>query len=145
MKSKNNMKNTFKFKKSKANLKYMYRVIRNRFSLGKIKLVTAINTLGTFISLSIILWIFCFVSGYDMETNIQQRLSEEVIRGFCSHGFLSSLLNTVYLTLKQDEIIRPYYICLSIGSLWLLFTTGSIWPSIMLSILFVPTKLNYSL
>ncbi len=80
----------------------MYRVTRKRFSIGKIKLVTAINTLGTFICLSIILWIFCFVSGYDMETNFRQKLSEEILRGVSSHGLLSSLLSTIYLTNKMN-------------------------------------------
>ena len=120
----------------------MYRTIRNRVSIGNIKLVTAINTLGTFISLYIILWIFCLLTNHEMETNFKQRLSEELLRGVSSHGVLSSMLSTVYLTLKQDVDIRPYYICLSIGSLWLLFTTGSIWPSIMLTILSIPSKVN---
>jgi hypothetical protein len=113
----------------------MYRTIKRRLGVGNITLVTAINTVGTIISLFIILWIFSIVSEIKLETNpsnVPYYCSQELFRGISSHGFLSSLLSTIYLSSKQHEKLRHFYLFLTIGSLWLLFTTKSIWPSLLL-------------
>lgn len=123
----------------------MYRTIKRRFELGNIKLVTAINTLGTMISLFIVVWIYCFVLDKRIETNtdnIIPHLSQELLRGVSSHGVITSIISTVYLLSKQDEKIIQIFI--SIASLWLLFTSQSIWPSLLLGSCFGLVDLRYS-
>ncbi len=119
----------------------MYRTIKRRFEIGNIKLVTAINTAGTIISLFIILWIFSIVSEIKLETKVQNMtslLSQELLRGVSSHGLISTAISTFYLFRKQHEKLYHYYLCLSIGSIWLLFTTKSIWPSLLVGLLIGP-------
>jgi hypothetical protein len=127
----------------------MYRTIKRRFESGNVKLVTVINTAGTIISLFIVLWIYCFIHdtkfSYNL-TNITEHLSEELLRGVSCHGLITSILASLYLLGKQNEKIRIYYLFLSLGSLWLLFTTKSIWPSLFLGLclgLFLPKDLNH--
>jgi hypothetical protein len=124
----------------------MYRTIKRRFEVGNIKLVTAINTAGTIITLFISLWIFSFVSEIKLETNLENmasQVSQELLRGVSTHGFISSIASTLYLFRNQNEKLYLYYLFLSIGSIWLLFTTKSIWPSLLLGLMigpFLPQK-----
>lgn len=123
----------------------MYRTIKRRFEPGSIKLVTAINLLGTSISLFIVLWIYCFVSNIKMETNMNHLVtttSQELLRGITSHGPVTSSITFFYILSKHDDKI--YYLCLSIPSLWLLFTTQSIWPGLILGSCFGLVELRHS-
>ena len=114
----------------------MYKTIKGRFQIGNIKLVTVINTIGTIISLFIVLWIFSVVSEFEIKPrieNIPSHFSQELFKGICSHGFISSILSSLYILLRnQNEKLGGYYLCLTMGSLWLIFTTKSIWPSLLL-------------
>jgi hypothetical protein len=119
----------------------MYKTIKRRFELGNIKLVTVINTLGTTISLFIVLWIYYFMTDTKLNYNARnlcqqfgqnfgQHFNTELFRGVTSHGPMTSIITTLYLLKEHNEKIR--YLLLSYGSLWLLFTTKSIWPSLFL-------------
>lgn len=118
----------------------MYRTIKRRFEPGNIKLVTVINTLGTTISLFIVLWIYYFLLDIhiDIKSNfakgITHNFSQELFRGVSCHGPITTILSTLYLLISQNEKNRIYYLILSVGSLWLLFTTKSIWPSLCLGV-----------
>jgi hypothetical protein len=125
----------------------MYRTIKRRFEVGNIKLVTAINTIGTMISLFIVLWIFSVVSEFETKPrveNIASHFSQELLRGVSSHGFITSIASSIYiLSQNENEKLSGYYLCLTLGSLWLLFTTQSIWPSLLVGCcigLFLPQK-----
>lgn len=123
----------------------MYKTIRNRFTTGPIRLVTAINIIGTFISLMILLWIFCFLSNYHIKINFENftfySLSV-IIQAIQSHGFLSSILSFVYLCSFENKKIIHFYILFLIGSLWLLYTTQSIWSSLTLAFLLAPFQIQ---
>ena len=118
----------------------MYRTIKRRFEVNNIKLVTVINTLGTTISLFIVLWIYYFMTdttnickknfGQHFSQHFSQYFSQELLRGVSSHGPMTSILSTLYLLKAHDEKISQ--LLLTMGSLWLLFTTNSIWPSLFL-------------
>jgi hypothetical protein len=113
----------------------MYRTIRRRFEVGNIKLVTVINTIGTTISLFIVLWIYCFVSDIKLQKNIDNGMSylnQELTRCVISHGPITSILALLLILSKYDEKERIFCFIVSIGSLWLLFTTKSLWPSLLL-------------
>ncbi len=114
----------------------MYRTIKRRFDIGNIKLVTSINTVGTIISLFIVLWIFSVVSEFETKPNMENiasHFSQELLRGVSSHGPITSLASSMYILFQnKNEKLRGFYACLTLGSLWLLFTTKSIWPSLLL-------------
>jgi hypothetical protein len=133
-------------KNKKKIIFHMYRTIKRRFEVGNIKLVTAINTIGTIISLFIVLWIFSVVSEFETRPNIENiplYFSQELLRGVGSHGLISSLIMAIYILGSQNEKQRGYYLCFTLASLWLIFTTKSIWPSLLLGCcigLFLPEK-----
>ncbi len=114
----------------------MYRTIKRRFEIGNIKLVTTINTLGTIISLFIVLWIFRLVSEFETKPsikNISSHFSKELFRGISSHGPITTIISSIYILWKnQNEKLGEYYLCHTLASLWLLFTTNSIYPSLLL-------------